>query len=486
MEHRKLAGRIPYNPQQQYNPFVSMDITVSVQNLNGILLKHKRDRPGTSEAGLPVTALVSFSKKVASSQTSIASHFPSLPLQPSVQHSNTQRQRLIASWPKDYDDAGNTISTFEFSRMMKKDTVSSNSSGSGPLFLPERVHLLIGLTRGSEIIKLGTTKLVVMGNETQNLQQNLPVSFEDANEMSILRSNSASMFSRKKATKNIKPVSFTNDPNRKYTLDQNACLKVVIKITPSQKKSNIKTTPQRGLHYYGSPRSTGSVVSSTERDYDRGFDRERSSYENIRYNEYDNSALYPQQEPRLEQSRLESNKQSSPSAYDDKSYSSISDIVDNDQLFEPQSTMFCGALCDIINFGNTNNKGTKKHNGMLRDMINFGNTKKKGSEKDNLKKLKKAATKRSSIGSGFDSYSIRPTHITKDDNESQFVPPSKIYTNSYSGDENDSENCVDENDYSVISDDDKSRLDDYSVTTERFSNTTELKAKEKGAIRMLV
>lgn len=524
--YKPEAARI-VNQQTQSNSkkksFELMDITVSVVTLNGILMESKKKKekrisdpslrycPSTdSEVGLPVTGVVSFSKNVTSNQTLIASHFPSLPLQPSGQHSNTTKERFIASWPKDYDARGNKLCTFKCSRMMRKESISDgfNSSSNQSMFVPERVRLSIGLTRGGEIINIGSSTLVVMGDESENVHMNLPVSLEKniSNEeenpgISLVRSQS-SLFGkqpRKKATKNVKPVSFAKDPHRKYAMDQNACLKVLVSVRPSESSASTVHSPVQHnvLQYAASSSSIPGVIGSSgsgsgsrtgirncndsgigigsesgfqsviqsgssrssceSRNGSNSGDGSRSSNDNRVENRSNNFHIdHPQ---KFQPQKQNKKNWIPPSSYDDKSCSSMSDGEYQGAPITTLQQAFCGSFCTMItSLGMTECKNDHKKKG--------------------LKKPRRRNRKESSKKRLLDSHSIMPTHRNNDDNESHFLPPSKIYARSYSSDEE--ESGEQGQNYSLadslFSDEESNYRQDYhSVATEKFNNTKNLK-----------
>lgn len=216
--------------------FRSMDVSVSVLGLTGIMMESKERRKGFSKKlkkgassetnsfdddDVPVKAVVTFFKSL-NSETSIASHLPSLPLRPIPTEDNT----FIASWPTDFDPMGNELSTFSFSRMMRIDEDTHRyMTASRPMLVPERVQLTIALTRGSEMITVGTTTLVVTGDEVQDVQINLP--------LRLIEFDGATSKSKKKTAKAIKPTAFSSGHQKKYNLQESSCLKVLVRATPT-------------------------------------------------------------------------------------------------------------------------------------------------------------------------------------------------------------------------------------------------------------
>ena len=148
---------------------------------------------------------------------------------------------------------------------------------------------------------------------------------------------------------------------------------------------------------------------------------------------------------------------------DDKSCSSMSDAEYHDENEYPRSSILCGGLCNFV--GGMGNAGK--------------------CQGDKFQQLQRK-TRKSSKKLGYDADSVMPTHRNDYDNESIFLPPSKVYARSYSSDKEDEENEPDGemHDYaladSLYSDDESNyRHDNHSVATEKFNNTTELRQMQE-------
>lgn len=243
--------------------FKLMEISVAVLGLTGIMTENKARKQSKKKAkekrgnndkistasscsssysmegddGVPVKAVVSFFKYVNNSKTAIASHLPSL----SVQHVDTTSNglcQLSAFWPNDFDPLGNELSTFKFTRMMQIENEGHRTnkyrSVDTPMLIPERVQLKVSLTRGSEMVTVGYATLVVSGDETQDMQMNLPISLERVEE------NDKATWKNRKT---IKPTAFSKDPfKRHYFLNGHSRLKVLLHVSPVEKSKD------RALH----------------------------------------------------------------------------------------------------------------------------------------------------------------------------------------------------------------------------------------------
>jgi len=259
----------------------------------------------SNENSVPVTAIVSFFKNVSSSDTSIASHLPSLPLKTPLEESPT-KARFSALWPTDYDPNGNELSTFRCKRMMKKEIVAGHVDygfdNDETQYVPERIHFKVGLNRGSDIITVGAATMMITGDEINEVQVNLPISTirknvksNDSNGLSLKR-NGSKLFSKSKNLK-IKPKSFANDPRRKYSLHDNSCLKVMVKVTASRNHS--KAQGVENVSYHNILPSTEvenvsytNVLPSTENHYPHP-----SSAESNRMRDYHSMSSSSQSKP---------------------------------------------------------------------------------------------------------------------------------------------------------------------------------------------
>ncbi len=235
------------------SPFQMMDIVVSVDILEGLVMemKDKHHSFDFYDSGsqssriigtLPVTTFVSCKKKVSSTRT-IATHVPSLPLsKPSSTHGGKHNHFLVR-WPADYDPHGDALSTFKMSRLMKKESTVVNRGSFGVGYVPEEIELTIGLMRGSEMLTLGLANLVITGEETEEMIIDLPINItKDAVKDSKKTKRSPSPLrklrsSTKMNSKILKPKAFPSDPKRRYRLSEQSMIRLQVKITPESKDS---------------------------------------------------------------------------------------------------------------------------------------------------------------------------------------------------------------------------------------------------------
>lgn len=283
------AHSISTNDSSCDSPFQMMDIVVSVDIMEGLIMESKEksallDTQKNSSfkmlGSLPVTTFVSCKKNVSSTRT-IATHVPSLPLnKPSSSHAGKLHHFLVR-WPADFDPHGDALSTFKLSRLMKKESSTSGPVGFG--YVPEEVELTIGLMRGSEMITLGIANLVITGEETEEMIIDLPINvtkeaLKDTKTKNRRRSASPLRKLRspsKSSSKAMKPKAFPSDPKRKYKLSEQSMIRLQVQITPkargyssyegtsiSQFADNSDYTPETTSTHFAEISNFGPEISS--------------------------------------------------------------------------------------------------------------------------------------------------------------------------------------------------------------------------------
>lgn len=201
---------------------------------------------------IPVTAVASFFKFVTSNKTSIGTHIPSLDLAvPTSSFGNTSR--YVASWAspgenrltpgerREFKRPGSNGASFQFSRVMKRQIVPGSWDGEDrsvieKTFIHETMDILVGLTRGSEMIPLGVATLVITGEELGEVQMSLPVkvgpeAIQNMDGAENLRKSHKNLFKRA-CKKRKKGAYFKNSPTSRYRLDGTSSLCVLVKTVP--------------------------------------------------------------------------------------------------------------------------------------------------------------------------------------------------------------------------------------------------------------
>lgn len=258
---------------------------------------------------LPVFAHVSFTRNTLKNSTSISTHIPSLPLKDPVCKGNGV-SRYTAIWPAkkahvNVDDIDR--SSVNFTRILQREqarayssarkvtrrpydshdcgtSISSKTEDEPPNFMPELVKLQVGLLSGGEMITLGHTTLVIVG-EMSSVEFNLPLQRlesggdRESNSTSLQSTpgsrdsagkkipRTRSFFSRKKKTP---ACSFARDPKKKYLIDENATLRVMLTVVPHNTDGIAVDFTALGITPFGEP--LNSIRSHLDDDSTVGSD----------------------------------------------------------------------------------------------------------------------------------------------------------------------------------------------------------------------
>jgi hypothetical protein len=184
------------------------------------LFSKKRNTP-KSTSKVPTTALISLRGEI------VKTLVPSGPLTFHEQRSTKPSIRGVAFW-QDTTSVGEVKSsdefpqsTFELSRKMKRQCFHRNTRiGQISQYYPERVDLVVGVARGSEILPLGTASIAVSGEE------------EGENLINI--SLKSLVVNPEKTNEKLRPKkgSYFDGDTYCYSLDANAILRVGVCVIP--------------------------------------------------------------------------------------------------------------------------------------------------------------------------------------------------------------------------------------------------------------
>ncbi|MGK3745152.1 MAG: hypothetical protein ACI90V_012013 [Bacillariaceae sp.] len=215
--------------------FELMNVKIVIYGLTGLVCENspeKRQRFGgkredTSEKDLgPTTAVVSCQKNGVSNQISFETFLPSIPLQRPTD-TRLDKVRYAANWPSEQSvlklqqgDGAMERSAFDITRCMKHN-VFVPGMGARSNFCHETMELGINISRGTELIRLGTALLVFNGEEEGEVQMNIPTTPLVLN-------------SKKLKKKKNKYGYFSNDTSQRYCLDENSILKVGVQVIPEE------------------------------------------------------------------------------------------------------------------------------------------------------------------------------------------------------------------------------------------------------------
>jgi hypothetical protein len=209
---------------------------------NSTLANPKGDH--LENSSVPTTAVVSFRRNAFSSGTALETFMPSLPLtKPMSGFGNTVR--YMASWPAGEGSAllgmgQQGLSAFKMIRVMKRETYRPETKiGQLSGYVHETIDLGVCLGRGKELVNLGVVSLAITGDEEGEVVMNLPVK-----SLTLPHASARRKSSQKKRSK---IPSFPHDPSRSYLLDDNATLRVGVRVLPQQaiKKANDRADQEK-------------------------------------------------------------------------------------------------------------------------------------------------------------------------------------------------------------------------------------------------
>jgi hypothetical protein len=181
----------------------------------------------------PTTAVVSFIRNAISSQQSLETFLPSLPLRKESKCS-TRTLRYSASWSKGpqwnvLDQAANHPSTFPMVRVMKHQAYTSGTRiGEVSAYVHETIELCVFAGRSKELVPLGVVSIIVTGDEEMEQVLNLPVKQPKAGTSQF---DKHFKVSKKKRSKK-KAGSFSHNRRQRFELEDNATLRVGVRVLP--------------------------------------------------------------------------------------------------------------------------------------------------------------------------------------------------------------------------------------------------------------
>jgi hypothetical protein len=170
------------------------------------------------------TAVVSCHKDGTSNDISFETFLPSVPLGNPIATS-LNKFSYAASWPSnqlvlEHDEGAKDRSSFAVTRCMKQASFIPGI-GARPNYCHETIELGINISRGTELIRLGTALIVIDGEEEGEVEMNVSTTPLEFN-------------SKKLKKKKNKYGYFSNDPSTRFSLEKNSVLKVGVQAIPEE------------------------------------------------------------------------------------------------------------------------------------------------------------------------------------------------------------------------------------------------------------
>mmetsp|Transcript_7963 Transcript_7963/g.19588 ORF Transcript_7963/g.19588 Transcript_7963/m.19588 type:complete len:444 (+) Transcript_7963:93-1424(+) len=178
--------------------------------------------PTETKASGTTTAVVSCQKNGNSNNMSFETFLPSLPLATPIATS-LNKVNYDAAWPSEQtilqqDDGAKDRSAFTITRCMKQAKFKRGIGGRSN-YCHQTIELGINISRGTELIRLGTASIVINGEEEGEVEMNV--------------STTPFVFKSKKLKKKkTKYGYFSNDSSRRFYLEKNSALKVGVQVIP--------------------------------------------------------------------------------------------------------------------------------------------------------------------------------------------------------------------------------------------------------------
>lgn len=205
---------------RSHKPKDIIAFTAVIDSIDGIIATNTGKKLVNGKSTLPVFAVISYYKKVVSTGNIVKTNMMSMPLVKSTS-SIGNRERYFGSFAQDPEPLSVTLSA-----AMRRDPRFKSG------YEPRELNFDISLMRGSEVVKLGTSSLILTGDEKGTIQL-LPVSSSKTVTNTVRKAMVANKPSKTNvsniSTTGAKMVSFQDDPTRKYTL-QRAVMRVSVHI----------------------------------------------------------------------------------------------------------------------------------------------------------------------------------------------------------------------------------------------------------------
>lgn len=169
------------------------------------------------------TAVVSCHRNGTSNNISFETFLPSLPLGNPIATS-LDKVCYAAIWPSEQsilqqDESAKDRSSFMVTRCMKQAAFILGA-GARSNYYHETIEFGINISRGTELIRLGTALIVINGEEEGEVEINVPTK--------------PFVFHGKKVKKKNKYGYFSDDSSRRFYLENNSILKVGIQVIPEE------------------------------------------------------------------------------------------------------------------------------------------------------------------------------------------------------------------------------------------------------------
>ncbi len=227
------------SPTMQHQHASSLDVTISVGFVRGIIMKEsaKRRKDWNSMSELDTVKVV-VTAIIPSTGYQASQLLSSAPLESPKDQGDAKQYNAV--FPLKARDSNGAPTRIIMPGLIEKE----DRNDPNAQFKRQTVELLITLVFGNEAFTLGKSSLMVTGEETKTKQSDLPI---DITKSSVLKVQKKSSFPMKRSSSfsskgKIGPASFKFDRRRrKYQIEKDAVMRVYLKVAPS---NNVTQNPQ--------------------------------------------------------------------------------------------------------------------------------------------------------------------------------------------------------------------------------------------------
>jgi hypothetical protein len=211
---KSVSSRISGNSPRM-SPVTISSVGPSGADVAGPLIDH---------GWAPTTAVVSYRKNTYSSQTALETFLPSIPIAYPSRYVGP-KYRFEASWPSEQaakDESAITRSSVVVSRCNKQETYVPGALSESN-YVHEKIELQVHLSRGTELLKLGSATVMISGDEEGEHLMIVPIKPSDQKKKNT---------KKRMKTKSIKQGYFSGDLSRRFYLDEHSTMRVGVRILP--------------------------------------------------------------------------------------------------------------------------------------------------------------------------------------------------------------------------------------------------------------
>lgn len=209
-----------------------VDFVISIESIDGIISTNTGRQSNIGQLGIPVFGVVSYNKRLNNGKVA-KTNIPSMSLVKSTSSiGNRDRYHAGFGYPK---GNSNILEQIHLALPMNVNRINRSE------YVRKSFNLTINLMRGSEVMKIGCTSLLLNGDENGESKL-IPIGQEKSVRTTRVRGKKR-ISKKSKTTVGARSASFVNDPSRKYSL-QRANIRVSVVAINRVESTTSKYTKQ--------------------------------------------------------------------------------------------------------------------------------------------------------------------------------------------------------------------------------------------------